>query len=140
MTHVPDEFFPASLHLPILKGKSVVSQVWDCPGFYMYLSNRCALLTASLFTSPPMNKNALFLTLASEEVTVNLRANFTHPAAPGVNMNPSVTFGWSAEGCTGVRQYAYQPDAVYTPLFCLRSIRRPLLRRGDSEKGPGREV
>jgi hypothetical protein len=42
MTHIPDEFFlAASLHLPILKGKYVVSQVWNCPGFYMYLSNRC---------------------------------------------------------------------------------------------------
>jgi hypothetical protein len=52
MTHIPDEFFPASLHLPILKGKSVVSQVWDCPGFYMYLSNRCECSQPASFASP----------------------------------------------------------------------------------------
>ncbi|KAH9998003.1 hypothetical protein BJV77DRAFT_787659 [Russula vinacea] len=115
MTHVPDEFFHASLHLPILKGKCVVSQAWSCPGFYIYLSNR-----------------------SSEQVTVNLRADFTHPAAPGINTNPSVTFSWSAEGCSGVRQYAYRSDAVYTPLFCLRSIRRPWLRR--DEMGLGKEA
>jgi len=117
MTHIPDEFFlAASLHLPILKGKYVVSQVWNCPGFYMYLSNR-----------------------SKEQVTVNLRANFTHPTAPGINVNPSLTFSWSTEGCTGVRQYAYQPDAVYTPLFHLRSVRKPLLRRGENG-GPGKEA
>jgi hypothetical protein len=82
----------------------------------------------------PMNE---FL-LASEQVTVDLRANFTHPAAPGINVNPSMTFSWSAEGCAGVRQYAYQSDAVYTPLFCLRSIRRPWLRR--DEMGLGKEA
>jgi len=41
-TVVPAGFFQASLHLPILKGKYVVHQVWKCHGFYMYLSNRCA--------------------------------------------------------------------------------------------------
>lgn len=42
MTRVPDEFFsaPESLHLPVLKGKYVVYQVWNCPGYYMYLSSR----------------------------------------------------------------------------------------------------
>jgi len=112
MTHVPDEFFLASLHLSILKGKYVVSQVWNCPGYYMYLSNR-----------------------SNEQVTVNLRTNLTHPTAPGINVNPSVTFSWSAEGCTGVRQYGYQTDAVYTPLFCLRSVRKPMFRRGENGLG-----
>jgi hypothetical protein len=126
MVHVPDEFFPAALHLSILKGKCVVSQVWNCPGFYMYLSNRCGY--SQPLASP--DEQMLFL-LASEQVTVDLRANFTHPAAPGINLNSSVSFGWSAEGCNGVRQFAYQPDAVYTPLFCLRSIKRSMFRRGE---------
>ena len=71
-------------------------------------------------------------------MTVNLRANITLPTAPGVNVNPTVTFSWSAEGCAGVRQYAHQPDAVYTPLFNLRSIRKPVERRG--ENGLGKEA
>jgi len=114
MTHVPDEFFDASLHLPILKGKQVVYHVWNCPGFYLYLSNR-----------------------SSEQVTVSLRARASPLADPGANPAPSATYQWFAEGSTGVRQYAYRPDAVYTPLFCLKSIRKPLLRRDESS--PGRE-
>ena len=69
--------------------------------------------------------------LASEQVTVNLRATASHPAAPGVNMNAAVSFSWSAEGSTGVRQYAYQLEPVYTPLFSLKSIRKPLFRRAE---------
>ena len=47
LTRVPDAFFKASLHIPVLKTKFVVYQVWNCPGFYMYLSNRCAFLVHS---------------------------------------------------------------------------------------------
>ena len=83
----------------------------------------------------PSEINAL--PIASEQVTVNLRATAAHPAAPGVSVNAGVTFSWSAEGTTGVRQYGYQLEPVYTPLFCLKSIRRPLMRR--AEGGPVNE-
>jgi len=99
MTWVPDTFFNASLHLPILKGKSVVYQVWDCPGFCMYLSDR-----------------------SNEQVTVSLRENIT-PSEAGIR------FTWSADGSSRNCQHSYRPDAVYTPLFCLRSIRKPFLKR-----------
>ena len=36
MTCVPEEFFIAALHVPILKGMWVVNQVWKCPGFYLH--------------------------------------------------------------------------------------------------------
>jgi len=52
MTHVPNEFFLASPRLPIPNGKFVVSQVWNCPGFYMYLSNRREYSYSASFTSP----------------------------------------------------------------------------------------
>jgi hypothetical protein len=71
-------------------------------------------------------------------VTVSLRGNVTNPAARGGNVNPSVHLSWFSEGSAGVRQYAYRPDAVYTPLFCMRSIRKPLLRRDES--GPGEDA
>jgi hypothetical protein len=50
LIRVPDAFFKASLHIPVLKTKSVVYQVWNCPGFYMYLSNRCALFSGPLYS------------------------------------------------------------------------------------------
>ncbi|KAI0004598.1 hypothetical protein BJV74DRAFT_881176 [Russula compacta] len=114
MTIVPDEFFKVSVQIPILKGKCLVYQTWNCPGFFMYLSNR-----------------------SSEQMTVSLHKSVPAPAGSGTNTTPPVTFNWSAEGSAGVRQYAYKPGAVYTPLLRMRSIRRPLLRR--DEKGPGEE-
>ncbi len=49
LTRLPDAFFkaPQTLKLSILKGKFVVYQVWNCPGFYMYLSNRSGYSRAS---------------------------------------------------------------------------------------------
>jgi hypothetical protein len=39
---VPDGFFDEKkFDLPLLKRKVVVEQVYNCPGFYMYLSNKC---------------------------------------------------------------------------------------------------
>ncbi len=57
--------------------------------------------------------------LASEQLTVSLRTG----------ANPSDTASWFSEGFAGIRQHAYQPDAVYTPLFGLRMLLKPLLRR-----------
>ena len=39
LSWLPDEFFMATLHLPILKDMWVVNQVWNCPGFDMRLSH-----------------------------------------------------------------------------------------------------
>ncbi|KAI9438426.1 hypothetical protein BJY52DRAFT_1129605, partial [Lactarius psammicola] len=91
---VPDGFFYEKFDLPILKRKVVVKQVYNCPGFYMYLSNE-----------------------ASEQVSVTLRTNafpFT-----GASTEQGLTVGWSADGSTGVSQHAFRQDAVYTPLFHL---------------------
>src|ERR1700730_9147849 len=64
---------------------------------------------------------------------VSLR-NVTTPG----NIAHTVRLHWVSEGSAGVRQYVYRPDAVYTPLFCMRSIRKPLLRRDES--GPGEDA
>jgi len=108
---VPDPFLPLALNIPALKGKSLAHHVYECPGFYTYLSNK-----------------------ASETVTVSLRADVPS-GIPGITINPAVNVGWLAEGCTGVRQQAYRPGAVYTPLYCLKSLRRRLMRRDDSSPG-----
>jgi hypothetical protein len=135
LTRVPDAFFQASLHIPVLKTKFVVYQVWNCPGFYMYLSNRCALLSGPLFSFIPRIHNMLF-PLASEQVTIGLRANVNTPASSGSDNRPSPPYSWFAEGTAGVRQHAYRADAVYTPLYCMRFIRKPLLRRDEKPQGP----
>lgn len=40
---VPDGFFDEKIDLPILKRKVVVEQVYNCPGFYTYLSSKGGL-------------------------------------------------------------------------------------------------
>lgn len=79
----------------------------------------------------------LFSLLANEQLTVSLHKNVPAPADSSTDTTPPVTFNWSAEGSTGVRQYAYRHEAVYTPLLRMRSIRKPLLRR--DEKGLGKD-
>jgi hypothetical protein len=77
----------------------------------------------------------LFL-LASEQVTIGLRANVNTPASSGADNKPSPAYSWFAEGTAGVRQHAYRPDSVYTPLYCMKFIRKPLLRRDEKPQGP----
>lgn len=48
-TRVPDGFFAESIHIPILRNKCVVNQVWDCPGYFMYLSGKGEYLRPLLF-------------------------------------------------------------------------------------------
>ncbi|KAH9030747.1 hypothetical protein EDB85DRAFT_2146479 [Lactarius pseudohatsudake] len=99
---VPDGFFDEKFDLPILKRKVVVEQVYNCPGFYMYLSNK-----------------------ASEQISVSLRAN----TLPGVDGEQALSVGWSADGSSGVCQQGFQEDAVYTPMFRLKSLGRRHWRR-----------
>ncbi|KAH9167270.1 hypothetical protein EDB89DRAFT_2115623 [Lactarius sanguifluus] len=99
---VPDAFFTETQDVPILKNKSVVYQVFNCPGFYMYLSNK-----------------------ASEQISVSLRAN----TLPGVDGEQALSVGWSADGSSGVCQQGFREDAVYTPLFRLKSLGRRHWRR-----------
>jgi len=115
LTRVPDTFFKTgdTHKIPILKAKFVVYQVWDCPGFYMYLSNR-----------------------SSEQVTIGLRPNVAASVSQGASNQPTPAFSWFTEGTAGVRQHAYRADAVYSPLYCLKFIRRPLLRRDEKAQGP----
>src|ERR1700677_4987910 len=67
--------------------------------------------------------------LASEQVSVSLRSNTLMPVVPGASTDSGLSIGWSANGSTGVCQQAYRADAVYTPLFRLKSLGRRHWRR-----------
>ncbi|KAN0135062.1 hypothetical protein V8E53_006953, partial [Lactarius tabidus] len=94
---VPDGFFDEKVDLPILKRKVVVEQVYNCPGFFMYLSNK-----------------------------VSLRLDTGANAGSGQTL---ASTGWSADGATGIYQQAFREDAVYTPLFRVKSLGRRHWRR-----------
>ena len=130
---VPDGFFDEKFDLPLLKRKVVVEQVYNCPGFYMYLSNKGPTLPPYVFLflddgSPVCT----FSFIASEQVSVSLRANtFPATATPSgsVDTEQALSVGWKAEGSIGVCQQAFREDAVYTPLFRLKSLGRRHWRR-----------
>lgn len=107
---VPDAFFSNIRNAPILINKSVVCQVFNCPGFYMYISNK-----------------------VSEQVAVGLRANLPPQVS---DVNPALGVGWMAHGSIGIGQQGYQSGATYTPLFNLRSLQKRLLRRGEPGQAP----
>jgi len=107
---VPDPFFSEARHVAILKNKSVVYQVFNCPGFYMYLSDK-----------------------VSEEVAVGLRAHLPPQLS---EVNPALGVGWMAHGTIGIGQQGYGPGAIYTPLFSMRSLQTRLVRRGERDQAP----
>jgi len=107
---VPDPLFNEIRNAPILKNKSVVYQVFKCPGFYMYLSNK-----------------------VNEQIAVDLRANLPPPVS---HVNPALGVGWMAHGTIGIGQQGYQPDAIYTPLFSLRTLKKGMVRRGGPDQAP----
>jgi len=107
---VPDPLFSEIRSVPILRNKSVVHQVYDCPGFYMYLSNK-----------------------VNEQVAVSLHANLPSQLSYG---NPELGVGWMAHGIIGISQQGYQSGAIYTPLFGLTSLKKGMVRRGDPDQAP----
>jgi len=107
---VPDPLFSEIRSIPVLKNKAVVYQVFKCPGFYMYLSNK-----------------------VNEQVAVGLRANLPPQVA---DPNPALGAGWMAHGTIGIGQQGYQSGAIYTPLFSMRSLKKGIVRRGESDQVP----
>jgi len=69
-------------------------------------------------------------------VTIGLRPSVATPASQGTSNQPTPAFSWFTEGTAGIRLHAYRADAVYTLLYGLKVVRRPLLRRGDKGQGP----
>ena len=116
---VPDVFFEENSDLPLFKRKVVVDQVYECPGFFMYLSNKgglCPILRVLYSFVDRFECFPLIRSLASEQVTVSFRLGTSASA------RTDDTSGWSAEGATGICQRAFRADVVYTPLFRLKSL------------------
>ena len=77
--------------------------------------------------------NCFLYPLVNEQVAVGLRANLPPQVS---DANPALGVGWMADGSIGIGQQGYQSDAVYTPLFNLRSLQKRLLRRGEPDQAP----
>ncbi|KAH9996386.1 hypothetical protein BJV74DRAFT_827885 [Russula compacta] len=106
---IPSLFLDMALNvnnpMPELRTKNIVTSVWSCPSFAMYLSNK-----------------------SREHVKVALR---DHDAGNG---NGQET-GWYTEGNVGVYQFGSHPNGNYLPLFRLQKLQKTELtpRRGTKE-------
>jgi hypothetical protein len=138
---VPKGFFDEALkrRFPALKGKSVIYEVYSSPGFFMYLSNKSEYCDDTLVKILTKFKPSRSFS-ASEQVTISLHANLNRPT-PGANNPPQAPFIWSSQGTPGICHHVYRASGSYSPLFALRSVRRPLLRRDEmNPSGLGRET
>ncbi|KAI0283242.1 hypothetical protein BC826DRAFT_1110231 [Russula brevipes] len=104
-TYIPDEFFEVSRGVRILKGKFVVTETWDCPGYFWYLSSK-------------MN----------EQMTVGLHeGKITVPArdlsgGDGGRSCLTAHSPWFYQGAIGYFKYSYLANGLYTPLLSLKLV------------------
>jgi hypothetical protein len=120
---IPSPFLKMALKdenpVPEIRTKNVVTGVWSCPSFAMYLSNKCR------FSFRRNNVSVTLITphiVASEHVRIALRAS---------NTGSGQETGWYAEGNVGVYQFGSLPalsNEAYLPLYQLQKIRKRNLR------------
>jgi hypothetical protein len=117
---IPGSFLKMALKdenpVPEIRTKNVVTGIWSCPSFAMYLSNKCR------FSFIRNNVSVTLITphiVASEHVRIALRAS---------NTGYGQETGWYAEGNVGVYQFGSLPNGAYLPLYQLQKIRKINLR------------
>ncbi|KAI0060413.1 hypothetical protein BV25DRAFT_957857 [Artomyces pyxidatus] len=98
--------------LPVLKNKRIVTEMYTCPAFFMYLSGK-----------------------KQDHLKIELRALAPIAAAAGVTAGGGVGVGWRKEYRDGVVQDAFHPEGKYSyfPLFNLKKLREPSSRRESPE-------
>jgi hypothetical protein len=122
MTVVPDEFCFQSVNIELLKGKHVVTEVFTCDGFLMYLSNKSKFFRIFFLILCPD------LCIAAETIKVGLKADISLAAAAA---SADIDTAWIVQGGSGLFRRGYAKNA-YTPLFYLKSIQPPPPRRRET--------
>ena len=93
-----------------VRGKNIVTSVWWCPAFAMYMSNQSEQLT---FVKDKVSMTLPYV--AREHIKIALRAP---------NAGSGQETGWYAEGNVGIYQFGSLPNEGYLPLFHLQHIRK----------------
>lgn len=144
-TNVPPAFLNMALkeESPVreIRSKNVITGVWTCPAFAMYLSDKCKCFILWPVHPPPASEVSPLVViatilidtllrapviLASEHVKIALRAAHTESGRET---------GWHAEGNVGVYQFGSLPNGEYIPLYQLQTIRTKSLRRNPDGEG-----
>ncbi|KAH8103697.1 hypothetical protein DFH11DRAFT_1734619 [Phellopilus nigrolimitatus] len=106
LTRVPDEFLAESLSRGLLKGRTLVTHVYSCPAYALYLSNK-----------------------TNETVSIALAADVPSIVAPGVSPGAGIGTKWVDNGTAGLLQKGYNDEAVFVPLYSIRKIAKRKIRR-----------
>ncbi|KAH8105755.1 hypothetical protein DFH11DRAFT_1277139 [Phellopilus nigrolimitatus] len=106
ITRVPDEFLAESLGRGLLKGKTLVTHVYSCPAYALYLSNK-----------------------TSETVSIALVADVPSNVAPSVSPGAGIGTKWVGDGTAGLLQKGYNDEAVFVPLYSIKKITKRKIRR-----------
>jgi hypothetical protein len=101
-----------------LKDKYIVSSTFTCPGFYLYLSNKCASRSCLRFIGGSMLK----VHVAGEKVKLALTANAPVAAAIGVSAGGGASVDWWTDTQAALLRKAFDQAGQYryTPLFDLK--------------------
>jgi len=89
-----------------LKGLRVVTKVYKCQAYCLYLSNK-----------------------TNEKVNFQLSGQVPVPLAPGVMAGGNISCAWGSKGAEGLFQSGANEKELFTPLYEIEKIRGPRNRR-----------
>ena len=117
-----------------LKDMFLVTEVFVCPAYSLYLSSGCKCLVIDVWLK------ANDLSLANETVNLALLGSSPVPHAPPVQVGAQMEGKWWTQNTTGIFRSACEPHGKdnYTPLYMLKEIRKKkslLSSLFDSKRG-----
>jgi hypothetical protein len=128
MISIPDSFLDMALRddnpIPDIRTKNVVTNLWMCPAFAMYMSNKCGF---SFISDKVSTVLIITRVVANEHVKIALRA-------PDAGSGQET--GWYAEGNVGLYQFGSLANGNYLPLFQLQKIRKRNVRPRRDGRDP----
>ncbi|KAK7678967.1 hypothetical protein QCA50_014746 [Cerrena zonata] len=116
-TYIPPKaLLKKLLNVPVLKNKYLVTEIFSCPAYSLYLSSGKA-----------------------EAVSLALLASVPVPTALPVNVGGSIKSSWFNHNTSGLFRCASDEVYSYTPLYALKRIKKPGLLRRDSPLPPAQD-
>jgi len=106
--------------ITLLRDKYIVTKVYYCPAFSMYLSDKseCAIPTGSMYTHACAGGEKISLALLGSA-----------PVAGPSNATGGVSMTWWSNTLVGILRHGCKPEYCFTPLYDLKHIRTNRRRR-----------
>jgi len=104
----PNVFLKQLVNIPALKDKFLVTEVFSCPAYCLYLSSQ-----------------------KTDNIALALLG--TSAALPPMAAGGETKFGWWSQNTTGLLRSACDKEYSYTPLYVLKQIRKKGILRRDRQ-------